>query len=274
MTLVSISTIQELAIPLPTVELLFLFVAGFSGGVINSIAGGGSFITFPALLFVGVPPITANATNTYASCAGYMSGAFAFRRDLLAHRSVLPRILFISFCGGILGAWLLLQTSETLFTEAIPWLLLLATTLFVFGAQINSIFKRWAGTHRHASIAGAAMMAFLLLGICTYGGFFNAGLGIIALSYLTLAGYTDINAMNGLKLLISSTVSIVAIALFIHDGVIAWYAGTVLLLGTLAGGYFSARLSRRLPQHMVRRFVIFASCIITVFFFYDTYWLG
>jgi len=255
-------------------ELLFLFVAGFAGGVINSIAGGGSFITFPALLFVGVPPIMANATNTYASCAGYMSGAFAFRRDLLAHRSALPKIMLISFSGGILGAWLLLQTSETVFTEAIPWLLLLATALFVFGARLNSLFKIWAGSHRHASIAGAAMMTLLLLGICTYGGFFNAGLGIIALSYLTLAGYTDINAMNGLKLLISSTVSIVAIALFVHDGVIVWYAGTVLLLGTLAGGYFSARLSRRLPQHLVRGFVIFASCVITVYFFYDTYFSG
>ena len=101
--------------------------------------------------------------------------------------------------------------------------------------------------------------------------FFNAGLGIIALSYLTLAGYTDINAMNGLKLLIASTVSIVAIALFIHDGVIAWYAGTVLLLGTLAGGYFAANLSRRLPQQVVRRFVVIASSAITVYFFYDTY---
>ena len=93
----------------------------------------------------------------------------------------------------------------------------------------------------------------------------------MVLSYLTVAGHTDINAMNGLKLLISATVSIVAIALFVHDGVIAWYAGTVLLVGTLAGGYFAAHLSRRLPQTMVRRFVIFASSAITVYFFYDTY---
>lgn len=252
-------------------ELLFLFIAGFLGGVINSIAGGGSFITFPALLFIGLPPITANATNTYASCAGYMSGAFAFRRDLQSHRSELPRIILISLTGGVLGAWLLLQTPEALFTEAIPWLLLVATALFVFGAQLNSSVKSWAGDHRHASTAGAALLGFMLLGVCTYGGFFNAGLGIIILSYLTLAGHTDINAMNGLKLLISSTVSIVAIALFIHDGILAWYAGTVLLLGTLAGGYFSAHLSRRLPQQLVRRFVILASSVITLYFFYDTY---
>jgi uncharacterized protein len=259
------------AILLSNIDLLFLFFAGFIGGVINSIAGGGSFITFPALLFVGVSPIAANATNTYASCAGYMSGTFAFRRDLLLHRSEIPRIFFISLAGGLLGAWLLLQTTEALFSEAIPWLLLLATALFIFGARLNSIFKEWAAGHPHASVAGTAIMALLFFGICTYGGFFNAGLGIIVLSYLTLAGHTNINAMNGLKLLISSTVSIVAIVLFVLDGVIAWHSGSVLLIGTLAGGYFSARLSRHIPPRIVRRFVIFSSIIITVFFFYDTY---
>lgn len=259
---------------MPFLELFFLLVAGVIGGVLNSVAGGGSFIIFPALLFIGVPPITANATNTYACCAGYMSGAFAFRRDLKRHRSELPRIIAVSLVGGVLGAWLLLQTPEALFTEAIPWLLLLATVLFVFGAQLNAAIKSWAGSHRHASIVGTALMALLLFGVCIYGGFFNAGLGIIVLSYLTLAGHTDINAMNGLKLLVASTVSIVAIALFIQDGVIAWYAGTVVLVGTLAGGYFAAHLSRRLPQQVVRQFVIFASSAITIYFFYDTYFSG
>jgi uncharacterized membrane protein YfcA len=252
-------------------ELLFLFTAGFVGGVLNSVAGGGSFITFPALLFVGVPPISANATNTYASCAGYMSGAFAFRRDLLAHRAQLPRIVATSLVGGILGAWLLLQTPEALFSETIPWLLLLATLLFIFGAQLNASIKRWAGSHRYASPLGTFLLAVMLLGVCIYGGFFNAGLGIIILSYLTLSGHTDINAMNGLKLLISSTVSLIAIALFVYDGVIAWYPGTILLLGTLAGGYVAAHVSRRLPQTLLRRFVSVASSAITVYFFYDTY---
>ena len=119
-----------------TLELVFLFAAGLLGGVINSIAGGGSFITFPALLLVGVPPISANATNTYASCAGYLSGAYAFRKELSEHRADLPRILLSSLLGGVIGAWLLLQTPEALFTQAIPWLLLLATALLVFGSQL------------------------------------------------------------------------------------------------------------------------------------------
>ncbi|RRJ82850.1 sulfite exporter TauE/SafE family protein [Aestuariirhabdus litorea] len=252
-------------------ELLFLFGAGFFGGVINSIAGGGSFITFPALLFVGVPPISANATNTFASCAGYMSGAYAFRRDMAEYRAELPRILLLSLVGGALGAWLLLNTPEALFMEAVPWLLLFATVLFIFGGQLYSLFKGLSARHRHASSVGGLLLALGLLGVCLYGGFFNAGLGIITLSYLALAGYTNINAMNGLKLLVSTAVSLVAILIFILDGAIAWYQGSLVLLGTLAGGYVAAHLSRKLPQSLVRGFVILASCGITLYFFIDIY---
>lgn len=253
-------------------ELLFLFVAGFLGGVVNAIAGGGSFITFPALLFVGVPPVSANATNTFASCSGYMSGAYAFRRELYAHRDELPRFVLLSLLGGIAGAWLLLQTPESLFREAIPWLLLFATVLFIFGGQINRALKRLASAHRHASSLGNLLLLLFLLGVCTYGGFFNAGLGIVILSYLALAGHNDINSMNGIKLLVSSFVSLVAIALFIYDGIIAWYEGTIVLLGTLAGGYVAAHLARRLPQRRIREAVVVASVAITGYFFYDIYW--
>lgn len=252
-------------------ELLFLLVAGFLGGVLNSVAGGGSFITFPALLLVGVPPISANATNTFASCSGYLSGAYALRSELAAQRGELPRLIVISLAGGMLGAWLLLRTPEALFREAIPWLLLFATGLFVFGARINRALQRFRGVHRHASAAGRLLLGLLLLAVCIYGGFFNAGLGIIILSYLALAGYVDINAMNGMKLLVSSAVSLVAIVLFVADGVIAWQAGLSVLVGTLVGGYVAARLSRLLPQPAVRAFVVVAGLGITVYFFHATY---
>ena len=255
-------------------ELIILFVAGFFGGVLNSIAGGGSFITFPALLFVGVPPISANATNTFSACAGYISGAYAFRKDILKDKANLLKITLISLAGGISGAWLLLQTPEALFLEAVPWLLLFATVLFIFGGQLNTQLKKLSSKHKHASTLGVLLLLILLFGVCVYGGFFNAGLGIISLSYLALAGYKDINLMNGIKLLISSFVSLIAIVLFVFDGVIDWYAGTVVLLGTLAGGYYAAHFSRKLPQQWVRNFVIVASCGITVYFFYDVYWLA
>lgn len=254
-----------------TTELLLLFIAGVCSGVLNSIAGGGSFITFPALLFVGVAPISANASNTFASCAGYLSGLYALRKDLYAYRAELPRIVLISLMGGIAGAWLLLQTPEARFRQAIPWLLLFATLLFVFGGKLNQTLKKLATRHRHASSLGVLSLMLLLLGISVYGGFFNAGLGIITLSYLALAGHTNINTMNGLKLLVSTVVSLIAIVFFIYHDVIAWYEGSVVLIGTLLGGYVAAHLSRHLPQQYVRNFVVIASTAITLYFFYDIY---
>ena len=252
-------------------ELIFLFIAGFFGGVLNSIAGGGSFITFPALIFVGIPPIMANATNTFASCAGYMSGTYAFRKEISDHKDELLLLVIMSLIGGIFGAWLLLQTPEAVFREAIPWLMLFATVLFIFGGNINTWLKRTSSNHRHASSIGGFLLLLFLLGVSTYGGFFNAGLGIITLSYLALAGHTNINTMNGLKLLVSSTVSLIAIALFIYNDVIAWYEGTIVLCGTLAGGYVAAQVSRKLPQKQVRNFVILASVATTLYFFINTY---
>ncbi len=253
------------------VDILLLFLAGVLGGTLNSIAGGGSFITFPALLIAGVPPVSANATNTFASCSGYLSGAYAFRKDLLAHRSELTRFVLFGVTGGALGAWLLLQTTDALFREAIPWLLLFAMLLFVTGQRLNALLTQLAGRHRHASKMGSAMLALLLLAVCTYGGFFNAGLGIVILSYLALAGFNDMHAMNGIKLLVSSAVSLVAIALFVADGAIAWLAGAAVLAGTLLGGYVAAHWSRRLPQTWVRGFVIVAGSATTAYFFVETY---
>lgn len=252
-------------------ELILLLLAGFFGGVLNSIAGGGSFITFPALIAVGIPPITANATNTFASCAGYMSGTYAFRKEISDHKNDLVKIIIISLLGGISGAWLLLQTPESVFREAIPWLLLFATVLFIFGGKINTKLKKMASSHQHASAIGGFLLLILLFTVSLYGGFFNAGLGIVTLSYLALAGHTNINTMNGLKLLVSSAVSLIAIALFILNDVIAWYEGTIVLCGSLAGGYAAAHVSRQLPQQYVRHFVIVASIATTLYFFIDIY---
>ena len=252
-------------------ELPLRIFAGLLGGMLNSIAGGGTFITFPALLFSGVPPISANATNTFASCSGYISGAYAFRKELRAHIKELPKYILVSVLGGIAGAWLLLHTPESLFREAIPWLLLFATILFIFGSQLHDKFRRLASLHRHASSIGSMLLLLMLAGVCIYGGFFNAGLGIIALSYFALAGYQDINAMNGLKLLISSSVSLTAVALFIYEGVIAWGEGALVFLGALVGGYVAAHISRQVPQPYVRAFVIVVGVGMTAYFFADVY---
>lgn len=252
-------------------EWLLLFVAGVIGGILNSVAGGGSFITFPALMFVGVPPIAANATNTFAACAGYLSGAYGFRRDIREDPRGLRRTVVFSTFGGALGAYLLLNTPEQLFLEAIPWLLLFATILFVCGRQIHQWVTLLAVEHKHAGRLGAVLLALLLVAVSAYGGFFNAGLGIIVLSYLSLAGYQNINVMNGLKLLVSSCVALIAIVIFVLDGSIDWPRGIVVMVGTLVGGYLAARVSRKIPQQYVRGFVTLSSIVITVYFFWDIY---
>jgi uncharacterized membrane protein YfcA len=253
------------------VDLALLLLAGFVGGVANSLAGGGSFVTFPALLLAGVPPVSANATNTFAACSGYLSGAYALRREIAEHAPDLGRYLVVSFAGGLAGAWLLMRTPDDLFREAIPWLLLFATLLFAFGARLRTALGRLASAHRHAGAAGRLLLLLFLFATSVYGGFFNAGLGIIVLSYLAIAGLTDMNAMNGLKLLISSAVSVVAIVLFTIEGAIAWVEGGAVLLGTLTGGYYAAQVSRRLPQQRVRAVVILAGTAITGYFFYAVY---
>ena len=253
------------------IDIFFLFVAGLVGGILNSVAGGGSFITFPALVFSGVPPLMANATNTFASCAGYISGAYAFRMKLKEHKKEVFTAILLSISGGFIGAFLLLKTPESSFKLAIPWLLLFATLLFVFGAKANILLQTYSIKNKYTLRFTSFFLWLLLLAICVYGGFFNAGLGIIVLSYLALVGHNNINVMNGIKLVVSSAVSLAAIIFFVLNDSIAWLEGCAVLLGTLLGGYYSAHLSMKLNQEYIRWFVIAMSSGRTVFFFYLTY---
>ncbi|MFB9151865.1 sulfite exporter TauE/SafE family protein [Vibrio gallaecicus] len=252
-------------------DWVVLFTAGVFGGVLNSIAGGGSFLTFPALLFVGVPPITANATNTFSSCAGYLSGAYALKAEIKSDKSRLVQTVILSVIGGAIGAFLLLHTPETVFTQSIPWLLLFATILFTFGGKLNQLLKHATSQSKNTTRAGLFFSGLLLLVVCIYGGYFNAGLGIVTLSYLALAGYTNLTVMNGIKLLVSACASFAAIILFVLNGSIDWSSGVAVLLGTLVGGYYSAKISRGIPDQYVRKTVITVSILITVYFFYTTY---
>ncbi|WP_197485238.1 MULTISPECIES: sulfite exporter TauE/SafE family protein [unclassified Vibrio] len=254
-------------------DVVLLFLAGIVGGVMNSIAGGGSFVTFPALMLTGVPPIMANASNTLASTAGYLSGAYAFKEDILKDKANIGKILILSVIGGAIGAWSLLHVEENTFLRVIPWLLLFATTLFLVGSRLNTALQTLTAQYKHASQLGVILIWLGLLVISAYGGFFNAGLGIISLSFLVIAGYQDINTMNGVKLLISCGVSLTAVVIFIVQGVIDWPATLIVLLGTLVGGYYAARVSRRLPQIWVSRVVIVISVSVTSYFFYSAYFL-
>lgn len=252
-------------------EWVLLFFSGLLAGVINSIAGGGSFITFPALLFVGLPPVVANATNTFSSCAGYVSGAAGFYQELKEIRNFLPTVVLFSTLGGALGAISLLFIPSARFEVLIPWLMLFATSLFMLGERVNRALNDRISRRLKEETWFRYLSVFLLFLIALYGGFFNAGLGIVILGYLVLTGFSDVHQMNGLKLLISSVVSMTAIVIFIYDGLIDWSSGAAVMLGTLIGGFIAARISRRIDAAHVRVGIIITSISLTVYFFYSTY---
>ena len=258
------------ASPLGVTELLLL-LAGLVGGALNTLAGGGSFIVFPALLAVGVPPVLANASNTYAALPGYVSGAIGLRRQMTALKHLLLPYGIVAAVFGYLGAELLLRVSDAQFSLVVPWLMLFAVVLFTFGGRINAFVAAHAGSSRGAKAAGAVLLHLLLAGVAVYGGFFNAGLGVLLLAFLTLAGIANIHAANGLKLYMSSLIALVAVARFAAAGSIDWYHGTIALVGVTTGAYVAARLATRIPTGFIRALVIVYGVALTMYFFWQTY---
>jgi uncharacterized membrane protein YfcA len=237
-----------------------LFLAAAAGGAVNSVAGGGSFIAFPALLFAGVAPVAANATNTIALWPGTVASTFAYRRELREVRRELLPLAAASVAGGLAGSLLLLGTSDRTFVRLIPWLLLFATLLFTFGGRI----PRKAGDEARGGLwvaAGAQLV------VSVYGGYFGGGQGIMVLAILSVLGMTDIHRMNALKTLLSSLVNGVAVAAFIVAGAVAWSPGVVMIGGGVAGGYAGAALARRVDPKRVRWLVLVIAWGMTAFFF-------
>jgi uncharacterized membrane protein YfcA len=251
---------------------LLLLVAGLLGGAVNTLAGGGSFIVFPALLAVGVPPVLANASNTYAALPGYASGAFGLWKHVAAHRDRLLPYGIVSAIFGYLGAELLLRVSNAQFSYVVPWLILFAVVLFAFGAQINAFVAARSAGMRGAKLAGSIVTVGLLAAISVYGGFFNAGLGILTLAFLVVAGVTDIHAANVLKLYIAMVIAIVAVIRFAIAGSIDWYHGTIALIGVTTGAYLAARVAKYIPTQVIRALVIVYGIGLTIYFFWKTYW--
>jgi uncharacterized protein len=234
----------------------------------NALAGGGSFIVFPALLLAGVPPVAANATNTFAALPGYISGAIGFWPDIKRYRNKLVGYSIMAMVGGWLGAELLLTQSDASFELVVPWLMLIAVLLFVFGGRLSALLSARA---RHGSRLNTLMPALLLFLVCVYGGFFNAGLGILLLAAFALSGMTDLNAMNGLKLWISALAALVAFARFGLGDTIAWLQGAVAFAGTMIGGYAAARVAKHIPVVWLRGSIIALGAILTAVFFFKAY---
>ncbi|MDG5974313.1 hypothetical protein H010_03562 [Hydrogenophaga taeniospiralis CCUG 15921] len=244
--------------------LPLLAAAAFAAGVLNAIAGGGSFLTFPALVFTGVPPIVANATSALAVSPGYLGSTLGFRPELRALPARrLRREMLISAAGGVAGALLLLVTPAKLFAGIVPWLLLFATVLFAAGPAI----ARRAALASHEGQGLARWREPALLGVAIYGGYFNGGLGILLMALYTVAGESRLNVVNALKNLNSLVLSWLSVAAFVLAGAIAWKEGLLMMVAATAGGYVGARWSRRLPAHWVRVGVIAVGLVMSALFF-------
>ncbi|MBV7407679.1 sulfite exporter TauE/SafE family protein [Maritimibacter sp. DP1N21-5] len=244
-------------------DILILAVAGFATGLLNAVAGGGTFISFPALIYVGVPPIAANASATLAALPGYASSAFAFRDDIKAEGTLgLPATLAITVIGAIIGALLLIVTPGAAFDVAVPVLLALATVLFAAGPRLVARLRARGG-----SGAGPVASAAAMLGVSIYGGYFNGGLGIMLLATFGLIGYVNLHGMNGLKNLLSALLSLISAAAFVMADLIAWGPALSLAVAITLGGYVGARASRKIKRtDRLRAFVVLVGIVMTVIF--------
>lgn len=247
-------------------QLAVLFLAATAAGAINAVAGGGSFISFPALVLAGVPPISANATNTVALWPGTLASVGAYRRELAVQRTGILLFSAISLAGGLLGALLLLRTEESVFEELIPYLLLLATLVFAFSPQLTRLSRRAGGARQGAPLRRAGILA-LYFAVAVYGGFFGAGLGILTLAVLGLLGLENIHEMNALKTLQAGLVNGVAVAAFAVAGVVQWPVAALMTVGAILGGYGGAAVARRIKPAYVRYTVIAISVSLTLYFF-------
>ena len=247
---------------MPFDSLLVLAGAAFAAGVLNAIAGGGSFLTFPALVWAGVPPIAANATSALAVSPGYLGSALGFRPELAAlPGALLRREMALCAVGGLAGALLLLITPARVFAGVVPWLLLLATALFALGPRL----VRWAGAGHGG---GARWRHPALLAVAVYGGYFNGGLGILMMALYLLAGEQRLNTANALKNLNSLVLSVVSVAAFALGGAIVWPLALLMAVFATAGGFAGARLARRLPAGAVRAVVIATGAAMSLLFFW------
>jgi uncharacterized membrane protein YfcA len=240
---------------------LLLLGAAAVGGALNAVAGGGSFFTFPALVFAGIPAVPANATSTLALWPGSLASVAAYRNELGQEGRRLWGFGLASLLGGVAGAALLVHTPSSAFERLVPFLLLAATLLFTFGPGLTARLR----------VKQAAMpfwAAVLVQGVISvYGGYFGGGMGMMMLAAFALLGMGDLHRMNGLKALLAVVINGVALATFVAGGIIAWRHGLLMTVGAIVGGYGGAALARRVDPRGVRLFIITSGFVLSAVFF-------
>ncbi|MDS1138697.1 sulfite exporter TauE/SafE family protein [Nitratireductor indicus] len=241
-------------------DYVILALAAFFAGTLNTVAGGGTFLTFPALVYTGVPVVAANATSAVAVFPGYLGGAVGFRKELAAfNRKRLLRIGLLTAAGGLVGSLLLLVSSNEAFSIVVPFLLAAATLIFAFGSRMQAWARGQGGEQREGWLG--------TLVVAVYGGYFNGGLGIVLLALFSFWGMRDLNAMNGLKNGLSFILSAISVATFALAGIVAWPQAVVMMAAATIGGYAGAPLARALPASVVRGIVILVGAVMSLVFF-------
>jgi uncharacterized protein len=240
---------------------LLLVIAGLAAGLINSVAGGGMFFTFPALVFTGVPSIVANASSTTALIPGILASSLAYRGDLRKSEGIpLVPMLAVSLVGGVIGALLLLYTPQHTFDSVIPWLLLAATLLFTFGPQLAPRLRR-------AFPMSVGMVIAIQFFIGIYGGYFGGAIGILMLATWSIYGLTDIHVMNANRTLLAAAANSIAAVLFIIARKVWWPQTVVILVFAALGGYIGAHTAKKVDRRYIRAVVSVVSAAITILFF-------
>lgn len=245
-----------------SLEILFLATAGFAAGAINALAGGGTLFTFSALMFTGLPPVTANTTSAVAVLPGQIAAGLAYLKDIRHYwREWIPLTL-LSGIGGLVGGLLLLNGGNDTFRFLVPYLVLLATILFLFSNKIAALGEALARRTQNKTLPYGVQG---LVGI--YGGYFGAGMGIMMLASLPLTEGGEYHRVNAAKSLMATVMQGVAVILFLWVGDIDWAAAGIVAAASITGGYLSIRIGRHIPSHSLRRFVITVGFSLSAWYF-------
>jgi len=246
-------------------DLLLAGLAAIAAGLVNALAGGGTLITFPMLVFLGVPPVSANVTNTVALCPGYFGGTLAQRNDLRGQEKRLWLIVPAGIVGGVLGGFLLLQTGEKLFSELVPYLILLASILLAIQDPVRAWLTRRMGAGQGSRLES---LAWLPVGVASiYGGYFGAGLSVIVLSALGLTLEDSLTRLNALKQAVAFAVNVAAAVFFLFSGQVLWTIALVMAVGALLGGLLGGKLAGRIKPSVLRWMVVIIGVIISIAYF-------
>lgn len=249
-------------------QIAALIISSFAAGVMNAMAGGGTILTYPTLLWLGESAITANATSTVALWPGALSSLFGYRREVLQHREWLKTLFLPSLLGGALGAVLLLATPPSAFQHLAPFLILFATVLFMLRGAV----ARWTGATAGSRTPGRLVLAVVFqFGVSVYGGYFGAGIGILMLAVLGFLGLSDIHASNGLKNFFAMCINGIAAGYFILRGAVDWRAALIMTAGAIVGGYAGARFARSIGQDRARTAVIVIGFAIAAILLYQSF---